>query len=611
MSHTAVAASKQQQNGTRKASASDPPKPKHHSQQQQPVPTKPTSKEHPPPPPPPPPAKQPHPQPAVKKISRRSSKPIINWFQRKLAGTVRNTRRASDGSQKQIAAHAAVEAARSRAHGSATVGAARPTTRVSSSPFPQPGTPPSHRRSTGSRHGMSRRTISLNDNDRTEDLNSSSEDEDDTDRMTNGSSIAQESTWSPSAMEADEDASVRPIAPSAPPSPSPSRSSSSYLSDPRTFRSMAASTKPTTLLSIDLTPNGVAHIAQAPTTPGTQAPRFPAHVRNSSTGTSAGLLGSGASITFSALPPSPQSSRPSSPRNAGSVNSSNPSPQAQVTSVQAPLHTSHHPRNNPRPSSPPLDNASVLTLASSAFAMPRAGAVTPGWSSIAPSGLGGGDSISHFGGSLAGGGEGENDGSSHYVLGDDDRENDAEGERDVDASVRALRPRSSRRGSWGSEASGWSARVGGAGTGTSLARERSIWTTNSMKTGGQFSADQEDLEGEDLSPASAEDRIPIVSSSPSPIVDTALANTSLQPAGVEITPRKQSSTDDYINAAHAFTDEKSDAHPELLHSAVLVQPGISAVRFEREGGGEGDDHSIAATDNLTDVWHSAPSTPAC
>ncbi len=56
-------------------------------------------------------------------------------------------------------------------------------------------------------------------------------------------------------------------------------------------------------------------------------------------------------------------------------------------------------------------------------------------------------------------------------------------ERDVDASVRALRPRSSRRGSWESEVSKWSARIRVATP--SLVRDRSLWTANSVKNGGR------------------------------------------------------------------------------------------------------------------------------
>ncbi|KAJ7638635.1 hypothetical protein FB45DRAFT_903416 [Roridomyces roridus] len=267
-----------------------------------------------------------------------------------------------------------------------------------------------------------------------------------------------------SSIEADEDASMRPLPPSSPPSPSPPPSSSSYVSDPRTFRSIAASTKPTTLLSIDLNGNGMAHIAQAPAAPINRL-----HVRSSSTNTNSPVVGSGASVTFSALPPSPISP-----------------PHSNLNSVQAPLHTTHHPRNNPRPSSPPLDNASMLTLASSAYAIPnRAGVNTPGWSSAPPSALG--DSLSHFGGSIT---YMDAESTSQYLLGDDD----------VDASVRALRPRSSRRGSWESEASRWSARVqqgGGAGT-PSVARDgRSLWTSNSIRTGGFSTENAETYEKSD------------------------------------------------------------------------------------------------------------------
>ncbi|KAG8823631.1 hypothetical protein FRC19_003429 [Serendipita sp. 401] len=151
-------------------------------------------------------------------------------------------------------------------------------------------------------------------------------------------SLAAESTWTKkSALEADDDASIRPLPPTSPPSPTPSRSSSSQVSDLRTFRSGAASTKPTTLMSVD---SGTA------------------------------------------------------------------------------------------------DNASTLTLASSAFA---ASGRANDW----------GDGMSL---SLDQYQPDADVNSSHTGLDDDDVE--------VAASVRALRPRSSRRGSWESEASRWSARVG-------------------------------------------------------------------------------------------------------------------------------------------------------
>ncbi|KAF5369902.1 hypothetical protein D9758_001237 [Tetrapyrgos nigripes] len=387
---------------------------------------------------------------------RRSSKPIINWLQRKLGGSARAKR-------ADLAAQLGGKGLGSRA-----------SNRVASSPLPNP-VPKTKQH--GKTDALRRKTISLNDDDDTRDA--SPIDDHDEESI---SDSARDSLWSPSsALEADEDASLRPLPPSSPPSPSPSRSSSSYLSDPRTFKSIAASTKPTTLLSIDLNGNGMAHIAQAPITPVSQTTRSP-HVRNSSTSTAPNLLGSGASITFAPLPPSPQSSsRPDSLRETGSATLSNNG------IVQAPLHTTHHPRNNPRPSSPPLDNASVLTLASSAYAIPglRVGTVTPAWGSAPPSAVGGaGDSVSHFGGTYE-----DVESTSQLALGDDDRLDD----RDADASLRALRPRSTRRGSWESEASRWSARIQ-AGTGTpSLARDRSLWTANSIRTGA-FSAENEDTD---------------------------------------------------------------------------------------------------------------------
>jgi len=124
-----------------------------------------------------------------------------------------------------------------------------------------------------------------------------------------------------------------------------------------------------------------------------------------------------------------------------------------------------------------------------------------GWNSSAPSATGG-DSISQFE-SLAGDvdldadADGEN--TSQYLLGDE--------ERDIDASVRALRPRSSRRCSWDSEASGWSARIGAGGAGTpSLARDRSLWTSN---TDGQISTENVGVDEPEENDAEPEDTQPI------------------------------------------------------------------------------------------------------
>ncbi|KAF7331932.1 hypothetical protein MKEN_00073500 [Mycena kentingensis (nom. inval.)] len=398
-----------------------------------------------------------------KKASHRSSKPIINWFQRKLAGgsSLVKPKRA-ENQQPLVQGHIPM----------------RSTNRVVSAPLltKQPSKSEAARR----------KTISLNEDDDGElyanDL---------------ASERSRDSMWSPtSAIEADEDASMRPIPPSAPPSPAPS--SASYVSDPRTFRSLAASTKPTTLLSIDLNGNGMAHIAQAP------APIARLHVRSSST-TTAGTAAGGAAVSFSALAPS--ATNETAVRIFGTGAPNPPSSQTSQTSphavppVQAPLHTTHHPRNNPRPSSPPLDNASVLTLASSAYAMPmRAGVNTPGWSSAPPSALG--DSLSHFGGSMYADAES----TSHYLLGDDD----------VDASVRALRPRSSRRGSWESEASRWSARVLQGGVGTpSVARDgRSLWTANSIREGALSVEDETDNKSEEGDSRSDVDIAPTTTEEP-------------------------------------------------------------------------------------------------
>ncbi|KAG9055439.1 hypothetical protein FS842_002179 [Serendipita sp. 407] len=224
-------------------------------------------------------------------------------------------------------------------------------------------------------------------------------------------SLAAESTWTKkSALEADDDASIRPLPPTSPPSPTPSRSSSSQVSDLRTFRSGAASTKPTTLMSVDsgtgagLITGTMAHIAQVPVT-------------NSSPSTSTNAPNSRYATPLVHPAVARAASRHRSP-------------------MQAPLHTHHHPRNNPNPMSPPADNASTLTLASSAFA---ASGRANDW----------GDGMSL---SLDQYQPDADVNSSHTGLDDDDVE--------VAASVRALRPRSSRRGSWESEASRWSARVG-------------------------------------------------------------------------------------------------------------------------------------------------------
>lgn len=381
----------------------------------------------------------------------RSSKPIINWFQRKLAGSGRAKR-----AENRRAASDAAALTKSRA-----ASIPRAATRVVSSPVPSPSYARGRQQRTPDFVSPALRKAASLDGDSSHDFTVI---EDCDANSLDQSSLALESTWSPnSVLEADDDASLRPLPPSPPPSPSPSRSSSSYLSDPRTFRSIAASTKPTTLLSIDMN-GGMAHIAQAPLSSPANIYRFPPHIRTSSSANNPGVHGSGASISFSALPQS--SSRPPSSITGSPTLLQTPSTGlSAISSIQAPLHTTYHPRNNPRPYSPPLDNASILTLASSAYAIPG----------FRPSGRGFGDSLSH-GGSIT---YADAESTSQYILGDDE----GLGERDVDASVRALRPRSSRRGSWESEASRWSARdQQGAGT-PSLLRERSLRTATSIRTG--------------------------------------------------------------------------------------------------------------------------------
>lgn len=388
----------------------------------------------------------------VKKPGRRSSKPIFDWFQRKLGGTAR-ARRASDVSRGRVV---------NGDPGASTRDKWRPGSSDRSRELSRVQSTPSRGRLSADREirrlsqvvpsALPSRSagVSANVNDATSVLDDL---EGRGDVSTYRSSYARDSMWSPASnLEADEDASLRPFPPSSPPSPSPSPSSSSYLSNPRTFQSMAASTKPTTLLSVDLA-GGMAHIAQAPPTPGTTS-RIPAHLWPNPNGSGT------ASVSFSALPPSPTSSYSTSIRLDG------------THPLQAPQHTTHHPRNNPRPSSPPLDNASVLTLASSAFGIPgaRLGVL---------SGTNDATSFSHF--SQFGGSRlGAEDHSSHIILGDD---LDVEGDRDANASVRALRPRSSRRGSWESEASGWSAGLGNGAPGTPAAVKEKSLQSLSITTG--------------------------------------------------------------------------------------------------------------------------------
>ncbi|KAF8320664.1 hypothetical protein DL93DRAFT_1719182 [Clavulina sp. PMI_390] len=257
-------------------------------------------------------------------------------------------------------------------------------------------------------------------------------------------SLRPESAWGLTLEpEADDDASIRPLPPTSPPSPVPSRTthdsgqtSGGYTAhtDGRSARTPGTpSTKPTTIMSVDMGPGG--HIAQVPSIsssimglgrgqfagPPTPNPvggspvsgRFPV-VRGAA-------AAAAASVSFSPL--SQNTSRSNTPASLAVPSTSSAVPKL---AIHIPGHSHLHPRNNPRPASPPMDNASTLTLASSTFAVSRA---SPRSRSMA-----------------------------------------AEREREFDAtaSVRALRP-SSRRGSWGSDETGWSAAALSTQTGLSSA----------------------------------------------------------------------------------------------------------------------------------------------
>jgi hypothetical protein len=130
----------------------------------------------------------------------------------------------------------------------------------------------------------------------------------------------------------------------------------------------------------------------------------------------------------------------------------------------------------------------MLTLASSAFGIPGSPMGVLGSANDATSF----SHFSQFGGSRLG----AEDRSSHFILGDD---LDIEGDRDGDASVRALRPRSSRRGSWDSEASGWSASLGNGGLFPGAPAGKSLRSL-SVKTG-QMSAGCNPNEDDDDEPS--------------------------------------------------------------------------------------------------------------
>ncbi|GAA6032447.1 hypothetical protein JCM8097_008179 [Rhodosporidiobolus ruineniae] len=320
---------------------------------------------------------------------------------------------------------------------------------------------------------------------------------------------------------ADTDASIYPISPSTrPPSsilaPTVDSAGASINSFPlttgagSTYAKSYASTKPTTLLSID-SGAGANRIA---TVPGTGA-RFGAGQQAQQQQVAPGAAGGGMStspsggslaapvssggpgITFSSLPASASSSStppasspptaashplpPPNPHRFSTSSSSSSLLSAQTTGTNprlssyhpdspsspshslsqggtaaadflgyAPPYTSAHPRNNPHPAQPALDNASVLTLASSSFAPSFVGS---GAASTTTAGGGGGGKAESWGGgglgglkawstkqarSLGGAGRGRGASSSTATAGEGKELAPSVLSADEDASVRAL-----------------------------------------------------------------------------------------------------------------------------------------------------------------------------
>lgn len=161
--------------------------------------------------------------------------------------------------------------------------------------------------------------------------------------------------------------------------------------------------------------------------------------------------------------------------------------------------------------------------------------------------IGAGDSVSHISG----------------LLGDEERLfNDGEADRDADASVRALRPRSSRRGSWESEASGWSAAVTGGG----YPRNRSLWRSNSVGTGDRLTEDGYGDNDNDNDMTSVE------GSADNPIPSA--ADLSIEDTISEITDDgKTRDRRNTVTANDKTTSSPLETPTELLPSARLPDPG--------------------------------------
>lgn len=218
--------------------------------------------------------------------------------------------------------------------------------------------------------------------------------------------------------------------------------------------------------------------------------------------------------------------------------------------------------------------------------------------------------------------DGDRDTDAGHV-GDGDLDLDGGAEREVDASVRALRPRSSRRGSWESEASGWSARVGGSAGGAasslmglrpgtpSALRDRSLWTGTSVRTGGWLNdqadgaaigvdpqAKEEEGAGEsDGSSSEAKSEEGTHEGEPSPISSSGHPPNAVATEDKADAPRESTDTPATYPSADA-KQKKIDATPTHID-----MPPTPAQRDSEDG------RSVAGTDGMTDVWHSAPSTP--
>jgi hypothetical protein len=127
--------------------------------------------------------------------------------------------------------------------------------------------------------------------------------------------------------------------------------------------------------------------------------------------------------------------------------------------------------------------------------------------------------------------------TSQYVMGFDERQDD----RDVDASVRALRPRSSRRGSWESEMSRWSAR-GPLGT-PSFARDLSVWTkTEELPVESDVHRDRDSIAS-----ASALNHFTATQTDIDPATPNMPSSSNLKLDPTDITPGKEHSPDDMEN----------------------------------------------------------------